>query len=220
MRHIITTTLFFFITGITTARAQLQVEFIPTGGYPFMLSGRNSNNFGSATARLQLSIKRTEAPWQPYIAAAITAMELPLHNKKIDNLSLPVLHTAFKVGLNGVIKTNESGQSLWSVGGGIGICRVSPDEATLRMNGQETFLGYTTLKDQAWFPQVELGTRLVRFPKPDLGWYFGVQVFVESIWLKDKGQRYTTSISGSEYGLSFNDVAIWPSVGGVIGWSF
>lgn len=219
MRHILTTIL-LFITGIPVVRAQLQVEVIPMGGYPFMISGRNKTNFGTPTARLQLSMKRPEAPWQPYMAASITAIELPLHNKQIENLSLPVLYTSFKIGLNGVIKTDESGRSLWSVGGGIGVCRLNPDEATLRMDGQETFIGYTTLKDQAWFPQAELGTRWVRFHKPDFGWYFGVQVFVESIWLKDKGLRYTTSISGTEYGLSFNDVAIWPSVGGVIGWSF
>lgn len=206
--------------GIPVARAQLQVEVLPLAGHPFMVSGRNKNDFASVTARLQVSYQRESAPWQPYFAASISALELPLHNKEADFFTMPVLNTSFKVGLNGRVAGNEEKRSMLTAGGGIGVCMLRPDAATLNQNGQETFLGYNTLKDKAWFPEVEFGLRWMRFPKPDLGWYFGIQLITEVLWLRDNGVRYTTEISGTTYSLNFSDIAIWPSLGGVIGWSF
>lgn len=219
MRNIIILSL-FLIAGIPAARAQLQLEVLPLAGHPFMVSGRNKNDFAAVTARLQVSYLRESAPWQPYFAASMSALELPLHNRAIDFLTMPVLNTSFKVGLNGHIANNEEQRTILTAGGGIGVCMLRPDAATLNQNGQETFLGYNTLKDKAWFPEAELGLRWVRFPKPELGWYFGMQLITEVLWLRDNGVRYTTEISGTTYNLNFNDIAIWPSLGAVIGWSF
>lgn len=217
----IMTLLLLMLTWALPTLAQMQVEVVPMMGYPFMLSGRNKNHYGATAARLQVSYKDEEAPWQPYLAATVGYTELPLRNKqKMDNLSMPVLNVSFKVGLNGEIKKNEFTRSAWTVGGGIGVYMLRPDEATLRMGGSETFLSYTSLMDKAWFPQIELSLRWVRRPKPELGWYFGVQVLTDGIWLKDSKVRYTTVISGTEYALNFNDIVVLPSAGGVIGYRF
>lgn len=219
MRSIITLFL-FLLTAIPAALAQFRVEVLPLGGRPFMLSGSNKSDDASMTARLQIGYQGGSSLWEPYFAASISLMELPLHNKELNTLDIAVFNTSFKVGLNGIIKNYEASRSVWSLAGGIGVCMLRPDDATLRMDGRETILGYTTLKNKAWFPEIELGTRWIRYPRADLRWYMGIQLQVETIWLRDNGVRYTTVISGTSYNLNFNNIALWPSVGGIIGYSF
>ncbi len=215
-----TLTLLFLLAGLPYTRAQLKVEAQPSGGFPIMLSGRNVSSYGQVTGRLQVSYKEESAIWAPYLAASLRALEVPLRNKEMNSLSMAVLNTSFKVGLSAVIKSNEERRYSWTIDGGIGLCMLRPDEATLRMGGQDTYLGYTTLKDKAWFPEVELGSRWVRYVKDGRGWYFGAQALIAAVWFRDNGVRYTTEITGTTYNLNLRDVALLPSLGGVIGYHF
>ncbi len=213
--------IFLSLVCLPAGYAQLQAEFQPMYGNPFMLSGKNNSSYGAVTGRLQISYQRERAPWHPYIAASITGMALPLHSKDIDDLSVTVRNTAFKAGLNGTLYANEERRpTYWILGGGIGVCMFRPDEDRLRRNGEASNLLYTELTDKAWFPEAELHTKWVSYLKEGASLYFGAVLLTEFLWLRDNRARYTTNISGKQYNLNFNDFAIWPSIGGVIGWRF
>jgi len=204
--------------GVQVAQAQIQAEASIAGGYPFMLSGRNTNFSGTVTGRLQISYQEETPAWQPYLALGISPMELPLHNKQINTLSLQVLNFSVNIGLIRVLKNN--GRYIWSAGGGLGVCMLSPDGATLYMDGNGTNLGYSALTNDAWFPQVELIGKWLCYPKPELNWYLGMQWTTSGVWLRDTKARYTANIYGTNYHFSLNDVAIWPSFSGIVGYRF
>lgn len=183
-----------------------------------MLSGRNNKYNGTMTGRLQLNYQEKGGLWHPYFAVGVSPMELPLHNKQISTLSITQLNFSFSLGLNREIRSNE--RSVWTVGGGIGICMLRPDGATLYLEGNQTTLGYSALTDNAWFPQLELTGRWITYPSQYSNWYLGMQMVVSGIWLRDTKARYTTNIAGTSYSLSLNDSVIWPSLGGIVGYRF
>lgn len=189
-------------------------------GYPFKLSGGNNSNYGAVTARLQLGYQREQAPWSPYLSVAVSGMELPLNNREIEGLALPVLNTSFSIGLNSRIMYNEERRSVWTVGGGIGLSMFRPDADRLRFEDQDTYLSYEQQMDKAWFPEAELGTKWFIHPKTGLGFYCGAHVLATVLWMRDTKTRYTTNIAGTQYNLNFRDVVLWPAMGVVLGWSF
>jgi len=210
--------LLIIITGIEGASAQIRADFIPMAGHPFILPGKNHATYNSVTGRLQVSYKERISSFQPFIALSVSGMQLPLRNRSLENLSMAVLNTAFAIGLNKDIGSDDEQQ--WTLGAGIGLCRLKPDGATLIMEGVDNFTGFTAVENNSWFPQTELSGRWVHYLQAKPNYYFGFTAIATFLWLRGNKVLYTTTISGTSYNLSFGNFAIWPSLGGVIGWRF
>ncbi|WP_162903110.1 hypothetical protein [Taibaiella koreensis] len=210
------------VVGLPVARAQIQVEGLFMGGCPFMLSGRNMLGYATLGGRLQFMYHSESLFWQPYLAVSLNAMRLPVHNKEIESLAMPVWHTSLAAGINRDILKTEENRNEWSVGGGVGICMLRPKGETLLIEGRESSLGYDTHINQAWFPEIELNIKWLTYVYEGSrsSSYMGLQLNTAALWLSDNRERFTTYLSGTEYSLNFNDFAIWPSICAVVGFRF
>lgn len=198
--------------------AQIQADIMPMAGYPFMLSGKNKTDYQTITGRLQIGYNETGSTFQPFAAVGISSIQLPLRNKILDNLSIMMLATSFTIGLNKDISINELQR--WTIGIGIGACLLRPDGATLLVDGNDALTGYTDLDRNPLFPQIELNGRWVHHLRSRPQYYFGISALTTVLWLRGNKVQYSTTISGTSYNLSFSNIALWPSLGAVIGWRF
>ena len=200
-----------------SARAQFHFESSIHAGYPLMLSGANKFSAIVPALRATLSYRLAGSRLQPYFAASTGIGKFPLQSRLEQQLTMPVLATSLLLGLTGVARYDEGSNSEWLWGGGIGLMLLRNESSTLYVGEYEQSIGYTSLTGAAWYPKAECNLRWTRHPNPENGWYYGAMILTEAVWMRDAKTRYTASIDGVDYNITYNSFMLMPSIAGIIG---